>query len=66
MRPLGQRRSRIRYKRLTAVGASCAITAVALLGGTGVLPADQETRPVAQATLSAADSASAEPGAAHS
>lgn len=54
MRPLGQRRSRIRYKRLTAVGASCAITAVALLGGTGVLPADQETRPVAQATLTSA------------
>lgn len=54
MRPLGQRRSRIRYKRLTAVGASCAITAVALLGGTGVLPADQDTRPVAQATLASA------------
>ena len=54
MRPLGQRRSRIRYKRLTAVGASGAITAVALLGGTGVLPADQETRPVSQATLSSA------------
>lgn len=48
---MGQPRSRIRYKRLTAAGASCAITAVALLGGAGVLPAEQETRPVAQATL---------------
>lgn len=52
---MGQPRSRIRYKRLTAVGASCAITAVALLGGAGVLPADEETRPVAQATLSSGD-----------
>lgn len=51
---MGQPRSRIRYKRLSAAGASCAITAVALLGGVGVLPADEETRPVAQVTLSSA------------
>lgn len=48
---MGQPRSRIRYKRLTAAGAACAITAVALLGGAGVLPADEATRPVSQATL---------------
>jgi lipoprotein-anchoring transpeptidase ErfK/SrfK len=48
---MGQPRSRIRYKRLTAAGASCAITAVAVLGGIGLLPADDATRPVAQATL---------------
>lgn len=54
---MGQARSRIRYKRLTAVGASCAITAVALLGGAGVLPAEQETRPVSQATLASAGDA---------
>jgi lipoprotein-anchoring transpeptidase ErfK/SrfK len=54
---MGQPGSRIRYKRLTAVGASCAITAVALLGGAGVLPAEQETRPVAQATLASAGDA---------
>lgn len=52
---MGQPRSRIRYKRLTAAGASCAVTAVALLGGVGVLPADEVTRPVSQATLSSAD-----------
>lgn len=51
---MGQPRSRIRYKRLTAAGASCAITAVALLGGAGVLPADEATRPVSQATLASA------------
>ncbi len=51
---MGQPRNRIRYKRLTAAGASCAITAVALLGGAGVIPADEETRPVAQATLASA------------
>jgi lipoprotein-anchoring transpeptidase ErfK/SrfK len=51
---MGQPRSRIRYKRLTAAGAACAITAVALLGGAGVLPGDEETRPVAQATLASA------------
>jgi lipoprotein-anchoring transpeptidase ErfK/SrfK len=54
---MGQPRSRIRYKRLTAVGASCAITAVALLGGAGVIPADEEARPVAKATLASADDA---------
>lgn len=51
---MGQPRTRIRYKRLTAAGASCAITAVALLGGTGLLPTEQATRPVAQATLASA------------
>lgn len=54
---MGQPRSRIRCKRLTAAGVSCAITAVALLGGAGVLPADEETRPVAQATLATAGAA---------
>ena len=53
---MGQPRSRIRYKRLTAAGASCAITAVALLGGAGVIPAE-EARPVAQATLASAGDA---------
>lgn len=51
---MGQPRVRIRYRRLTAAGTSCAITAVALLGGAGVLPADEETRPVAQASLASA------------
>ncbi|MFP5253681.1 MAG: L,D-transpeptidase [Actinomycetes bacterium] len=57
---MGQPRSRIRYKRLTAAGASCAITAVALLGGAGVLPAEEQTRPVARATLAAAGAAIAD------
>lgn len=65
---MGQPRSRIRYKRLTAAGASCAITAVAVLGGIGVLPADEEARPVARASLASADDAErrvpADPGAA--
>lgn len=54
---MGQPRSRIRHKRLTAAGASFAITAVALLGGAGVLPTDPETRPVAQASLVSAGDA---------
>lgn len=47
--------TRIRYKRLSAVGSACAVTLVAVLGGLGVLPSGTSTRPVAQqATLTGA------------
>jgi hypothetical protein len=48
-------RSRLRYRRLTAVGAAGATTLVAVLGGVGLLPSDTGTEPVAQkATLAGA------------
>jgi lipoprotein-anchoring transpeptidase ErfK/SrfK len=54
---MGRVRTRLRYRRLGAAGGSCAVTLVAVLGGIGVLPADQATRPAAQATLASADDA---------
>ena len=50
-------RARVRYKRLTAAGSACAITLVAVAGGVGLLPAEEETQPVARATLSSAEAA---------
>jgi lipoprotein-anchoring transpeptidase ErfK/SrfK len=53
--------TRIRYKRLTAVGGACAVTLVAVLGGVGLLPLEPSTRPVAHeaATLAGATTTAA-------
>jgi lipoprotein-anchoring transpeptidase ErfK/SrfK len=40
--------TRVRYGRLTALGGACAVTLVAVLGGTGVLSVEAPTRPVAE------------------
>lgn len=37
---MGRGSTRIRYKRLTAAGGSCAITLVAVLGGIGLIPTE--------------------------
>ncbi len=45
---MAPRTARPRYLRLAAAGGAVAITAVAVLGGSGLLPVDDATEPVAQ------------------
>jgi lipoprotein-anchoring transpeptidase ErfK/SrfK len=53
--------TRIRYKRLSAAGGACAVTLVAVLGGSGVLPVQTSTRPVAHQAASLAGATTTQP-----